>query len=128
MAGLSAAVKNSIGDALYLQTNWTAPTTLYLSLHSADPGTTGASEISGSSYARVLVTTSFTSVDGVITNSVQIDFPEVTTPAYTATHWGLWSASSGGTYYHGGDVNPDKLHAIGAIPSFAVGELDVTIT
>lgn len=128
MAGLSNAVKDSIGDALFMQVNWTAPTTLYLSLHTADPGGTGASEVSGSSYARVLVTTAFTSVNGAITNASQIDFPEVTSSSYTATHWGLWSASTAGTYYTGGDVSPDKLHAVGAIPSFAVGELDVTVT
>jgi hypothetical protein len=129
MAGLSTAMKNSIGDMLYNQTNITAPTAIFLSLHTADPGATGASEVSGSAYARVNVTAMFSaSASGAVTNDVQIDFPEVTTSSYTATHWGLWSASSGGTYYHGGDVNPDKLHAVGSIPSFAVGELDVTIT
>ena len=128
MALVSAAVLNSIGDALFTQTNWTAPTTLYLSLHTATPGATGASEVSGSSYARVLCTTSFSSVDGTVTNTAQIDFPEVTSSSYTATHGGIWSASSGGTYYVGFDVSPDKLHAVGSIPSFAIGEIDFTIS
>lgn len=128
MALLGASVANSIGDALFTQVNWTAPTALWMSMHTATPGSTGASEVSGSSYARVNVTTSFSSVDGVITNTAQIDFPEVTSSSYTATHIGFWSASTAGTYYVGADVSPDKLHAVGAIPSFAVGEVDFTIS
>jgi hypothetical protein len=129
MAGLSTAMKNSILDMLFNQQNITAPTAIWLSMHTADPGATGASEVSGSSYARVNVTNSFSAAaSGAITNDVQIDYPEVTGSPYTAAFWGLWSAPSGGTYYKGGDISPDKTHPVGSVPSISVGELDISVS
>ncbi len=126
MAGLSTASANKLLDCLVNQTNWTAPTTPYLSLHTANPGTTGASEVSGSSYARVVVTTKFpAAASGLCSNDVAITFPTATTPGYTVTHWGLWDASTAGNFLAGGDVSPDKVIGIGGIPEFAIGELDL---
>jgi hypothetical protein len=76
----------------------------YVSLHSADPGTTGASELTGGSpaYARVAVTWN-TASGGSVTNSSSLtfNFPASTTAAY----FGIWSASTAGTYYIGGALN-----------------------
>lgn len=76
----------------------------YCSLHTATPGTTGASEVSGGAYARVAVAWSTASA-GSIANSgaLTINLPAST----TATHFGLWSASSAGTYYIGGALSPN---------------------
>ena len=76
----------------------------FISIHSATPGTTGASEISGGSpaYARVAVTWNAAS-GGAVTNSnaLTINFPASATAAY----FGIWSASTAGTYYIGGALN-----------------------
>jgi len=77
----------------------------YVSLHSADPGTTGASELTGGSpaYARVAVTWNAAS-GGSVTNSgstLTFNFPASATAAY----FGIWSASTAGTYYIGGALN-----------------------
>ena len=79
-------------------TNWA-----FVSLHTADPGTTGASEVAGGSYARVAVSWNAAS-GGSITNSgsLTINLPASTTAAY----FGIWSAVSAGTYYIGGALSP----------------------
>ena len=75
----------------------------YVSLHTADPGTTGLSEVTGGSYARVAVTWNAAS-GGSVTNAanVTLNLPAST----TASYFGVWSASTGGTYYVGGALNP----------------------
>ena len=75
----------------------------YVSLHTADPGTTGASEVSGGTYARVAVTWNAPS-SGSVTNSgsLSINLPASTTAAY----FGVWSASTSGSYYIGGALSP----------------------
>lgn len=69
----------------------------YISLHTADPGTTGASETSGSGYARKLTTWTGGSSDGSVAGS-EVTFDA---GAGTYTHIGIWSASSGGTFIAG---------------------------
>lgn len=125
---LGTGIKDSIANALLNQANWTAPTAIYLSLHTADPGTTGASESADGTYARVNVTSSFPSSSGgsAVSNDVAIEFAALTTGG-TFTHYGLWSASTNGTFYHGGDINPDKAVGAGEILRFAIGQLTVTI-
>jgi len=76
----------------------TASTTYYLSLHTADPGTTGASEVTGGSYARQAIV--FTETGGVATSNAAITFAGM--PAAAGNLWfGLWSAVTAGTYKHG---------------------------
>lgn len=75
----------------------------YISLHTADPGTTGASEASGGSpaYARQQTTWTGGSSDGTVTGSeVTIDVA-----AGTYTHFGVWSAASAGTFVGGGSLS-----------------------
>ena len=75
----------------------------FVSLHTADPGTTGASEVTGGTYARVAATWNAAS-GGSVTNSgaLSINLPASTTAAY----FGVWSASTAGTYYIGGALSP----------------------
>jgi hypothetical protein len=75
----------------------------YVSLHTADPTTTGGNEVTGGSYARVAVTWNAAS-GGSVTNSgaLSINLPASTTAAY----FGVWSASTSGTYYIGGALSP----------------------
>ena len=72
----------------------------YISLHSASPGTTGASEISGGSYARVQTTWSASSGGSKAGSQVTLNVPASTTIAY----FGIWSAASSGNYVGGGPL------------------------
>lgn len=67
----------------------------WISMHTADPGTTGANEATGGSPAYARKQTTWTSgTTGTNTGSVvTIDLP-----AGTYTHAGIWSAATGGTF------------------------------
>lgn len=71
----------------------------YASLHTADPGTTGADEVTGGTpaYARKALTWSASSGGSKGASLVTFDVPAST----DVTHFGLWSASSGGTFLGG---------------------------
>ena len=71
----------------------------YISLHTADPGTTGTSEATGGSpaYARKLTTWTGGASDGSVPGS-QVTFDA---PAGTYTYIGIWSAATSGTFVAG---------------------------
>lgn len=75
---------------------------VYASLHTADPGTTGASEATGGSpaYARKVITWGSPSAGVVSGGTVTFDIP-----AGTFTHIGFWSAVTAGTYVDGYALN-----------------------
>lgn len=95
----------------------------HISLHTADPGGTGASEVAGGSYARQAVTWDAPSGGtGGITNDPSFDIPAGT----TITHYGLWSASSSGTFYGGGALSASEAY-VGA-GTYVLTANTVTIT
>jgi hypothetical protein len=87
----------------------------FASLHTADPGTTGTSEVTGGTYARVAITWSAGGSDGISTATVNFNVPAST----ATTHVGLQSASSGGTFR-------DK--AVCVIPSGTARVVPVNLT
>jgi hypothetical protein len=93
----------NVGDATGLRGS-TTPGSLYLSLHTADPGEAGAqntSECAYTNYARQPVARSsagFTVATSNATLTSAVNFPQSTTGANeVATHWGLGVALSGAT-------------------------------
>ncbi len=68
----------------------------HASLHTADPGTTGTSEVTGGSpaYARIALTWTAGGSDGIYTTSATFNLPAST----AVTHVGLWSALTGGSF------------------------------
>lgn len=76
-------------------------TTYYASLHTTDPGTTGAHEFTGGSYARQAVHFG-TATTGLSKSAIAVTFTGL--PAKTGKYIGLWTALSGGTYKWGGHL------------------------
>lgn len=81
----------------------------FASLHTADPGTTGTSEVSGGSpaYARKAIAwaaAAASSMAKTATNPV-FDVPG----AVTITHVGFWSAVTAGTFYGWGDITDETF-------------------
>lgn len=79
----------------------------YISLHTADPGTTGANEATGGSpaYARKATTWTGGTVDGTVTGSqVTIDVP-----AGTYTHFSVWTAATAGTFVGSGALSANAV-------------------
>lgn len=71
----------------------------FLSLHTADPGTTGANEVTGGSYIRQSITWASASGGSQLSSNGQT-FAGM--PAEAGNLWiGLWSASTSGTFYWG---------------------------
>ena len=70
----------------------------YISLHTADPGSTGTAEVTGGSYARQPTNWAAPAASAATGSSVTIPVPSGT----TITHWGVWSAVSAGTFLYGG--------------------------
>lgn len=99
----------------------------FVSLHTADPGNTGANEVSGGSYARQAMT--FSNVGSnptVASNTGVVQYPTATAPWGTITHFGIWSASSGGTFLGSAAVTTPKTIATDDIARWEIGALDVS--
>ncbi len=129
MAGFSNAVEAAILDCYFNQTNITAPTALYLALFPSAPDVAGSggTEISGNGYARVDVTAAFSAASGgTVTNSAAVDFPTASGAWSAAVAWGLYTASSGGTYLLGGSCSLGAL-ASGEFHRIPAGDLDYTL-
>lgn len=127
-----------IGDAGGLLPSATAGS-LYVSLHTADPGAAGlqnTSECSYTGYARVAVVRSASgwTVAGSNptsgSNAAAVTFPQSTSGPQTATYYGIGDASSGATKlrYSGLITSPVAGLVINPsiTPSFAIGTATVT--
>jgi len=111
-----------IGDAAGLQNSATAGS-LYVSLHTGDPGETGTqatSEITYTSYARVAVARSgagWTVTNNSVSPAAAITFPAGTGGSGTATHFGVGTDSSGaGVLLFSGTVTPNIVCGDGVTP------------
>lgn len=96
----------------------------YCSLHTADPGETGASEVTGGSYGRQSASFGAAS-GGAISNDANITFTSM--PATTVTHVGLWDASTSGNFLWGGALTASKTTNSGDTFQINTGDLDVTL-
>jgi len=107
----------------------TRPTAWYVSLHTADPGDTGANELGSSGYTRQQVSNGFsTSTTGAVSNEAQIQWTNSSGGNWTqVTHFGVWSLSSAGTFYGGGSLTAAKTINDGDTATFAIGDLDITL-
>lgn len=127
--GLKDTVRNSLLLALTAQTTFTAYSAVYVSLHTADPGNTGASEVSGGSYARVNTTTKWgTPSSGSVSSNAALQFATATGSWGTVSYAALWDASTTGNFIGGGALTASKTVASGDTASFASGNLTLSIT
>jgi hypothetical protein len=81
-----------------------------ISFHTADPGTTGANEISGT--GRPATTWGTTSNGTKVGSQVSAAISGST----TATHWGIWTAPTGGVFLYGGALGaPESFGSAGTL-------------
>ena len=126
----NAAIAN-IGDAGGLQPSATAGS-LYVSLHSADPGEAGGqttNEVAYTNYARVAVARTaggWTVAGNTSSNTALIQFPQCGASGATATYAGIGTSSSGaGLLMFSGQLSSSLTIANLITPQFAAGDLDV---
>ena len=98
-------------------------TSLYVSLHTSDPGETGnqtTNETSYTSYARVAVTrnsSNWTVTANSVSPAANIDFPACTGGTATITHFAVGTASSStGKLLYSGTVSPNISVSSGVTP------------
>lgn len=116
-----------IGDASGLQPAGTAGS-LYVSLHTADPGEAGdqaTNEITYTSYARVAVARTvggWTVTNNSVSPASAITFPSGTGGSGTATHFGVGASSSGaGKLLYKGTITPNIVCGNGVTPQLTTG-------
>lgn len=128
-------LEGKILDLLYSVAAFTPGATLYVALHTADPGEAGTqstNEVSGTSYARVAVTNNATNFPaasgGSKSNGTAINFPTPGAGGWgTATFWSIGDASNGaGNIYNSGALTVSKTINQGDTVSFAISALTIT--
>ncbi len=100
--------------------------TLYVSLHTGDPGSTGLNEVSGGAYVRK--TSTFTlsgSNPTVAANDVVVQYDQATASWGDVSHFGVWDAASGGNFLGGGPTGTTELIAPNDIVRWEIGSLEV---
>ena len=125
MAGFSNDAENDLLDHILSISSWTMPAGCYVSLHTADPSDTGASECTGGSYARQGDTAFSAAVGGASDNDSDISFTNM--PACTVTHVGIWDSATVGTFLLGGSLDASKVVNSGDTFTISAGDLDVTV-
>jgi hypothetical protein len=121
-----------IGDAGGLQNSATAGS-LYVALHTADPGEAGTattSESAYTSYARVAVARDaggWTVSGNSATNTALIQFPECSGGSETITHVSITTSSSGASkILYSGALTASRSVSSGIQPQFAASALSIT--
>ena len=121
-----------IGDASGLQNSASAGS-LYIALHTGDPGEAGTaatSEAAYGSYARQAVARTvggWTVSGNQASNAALIQFPECSSGSETITHVSITTAVSGTSkILYSGALSASRSVSSGIQPQFAIGALTVT--
>lgn len=108
----------------------TAPTTVYVSLHTADPGDTGANEATTGGYARVSQSFAAASTDGGGTTTISSNADATIGPftgSETFTHMGIWDASTSGNFIAGGALSSSRSVVSSDQIKFNSGNITVSL-
>lgn len=126
-------LENEILDHIFTDVGFSAGVaTIFLSLHSADPGETGASEISASGGGPLRITatrnTDWNSAStGLTDNANALTWSGM--PSATVTHVGMWDDSAGASenFLMGGSLSATAVLNSGDTFEIAAGDLDITL-
>ena len=103
-----------------------APSAVYLSLHTSSPGEDDGNEISGNGYSRQAITFAAASSGSAASNSVE-EFTASGGAFGTITHFGSHDASTAGNLlYYGALTGGGKTIADGDTLRFASGAITIT--
>lgn len=121
-----------IGDATGVRGSTTAGS-LYVSLHTNDPGEAGdqtTNETSYTNYARVAVARTsggWTVSADTVSNAALVQFAQCGTTGATLQYFGVGTDSSGtGKLLYSGSLTSPLTVSSGIQPQFAAGDLDIT--
>ncbi len=127
---LSNYAENEALDWLFTDSTVTRPTAWYASLHTDDPGETGANEVvvgTDADYVRKSVTFADAS-SGATSNEAAITWTvDTASSGYTIIYVGVWDASTSGNFLGGGALYAAHAVVADGVVSFAIGDLVVTL-
>ena len=107
-------------------TAYTAPTTLYLAIHTTNPAEDNSgTEVSGSAYARQTV--AFTVTTSTASNTAAVEFPTATGSWGTLTHVGVYDALTGGNLLAYAALTTSKIISTNDVFRVPAGDLDITL-
>lgn len=135
MAALGAHYKDFVLNWMLNNAAVTRPTAWYISLHTADPGTSGANEVSGGSYARQKANADDTGFapasGGTASTDAAVSFtgmPAVGSPG--VQYVGVWdhaSSTDDVNFICGGPLAAAKIVNAGDTFTLASGDLDIAL-
>jgi hypothetical protein len=123
--GLSATIANDFLEWIFnASATATAPTNIWIQLHTGDPGAAGTANVAGNATRKDLTAAMGTASGGAITNTAAVTWTtgEVDT-SEDYTHWALFDASTAGTFLCSGTVTANAV-TTGDEFTLPIGEID----
>lgn len=138
MSAASNYTEENVINALLRGVTFPLPSTVYVSLHTSNPGETGANEVLTSNWPAYVrkdaavggaINTGWAApTDGVTTNSKQIVYPGMNGASnLTVSHWALFDAATGGNPLAYGALQTARTLQPGDVFVFDIGALTVTM-
>ena len=121
-------LETKVLDHVFGATAYTAPSTLYLALHTANPAedASGAEvSTSGTAYARAEV--AFTTSGNTTSNTAAVEYSTATANFGTVSHVAVWDASTGGNMLAYAALTSSKTIETGDVFRVPTGDLDITL-
>ena len=126
MSAKSNYLEGKLIEHVLRNVSYTSPSTVYLSLHTADPTEAGSgAEVCGSGDGRQPKAFGAHS-DGACSNSAVEEFTASGGSFGTVTHFGIFDASSSGNLLYYGALTASKVVADGDTLKFAIGSITIT--
>lgn len=124
--GLASATAQSLLNALFNQTNYTAPTALWIQLHIGDPGASGTANVATETTRKDVTAVFATASGGTVTSDTAVTWTAVAgTEDYT--HYAIFSASTAGTFYWSGTITANSVTA-GDTFTLPIGDIDGSLS
>lgn len=121
-------LETEILDHVFANNAYTAPSTLYLALFTANPDEDGSgAEVSTVGTAYVRQTVAFTVTGNTASNSGAVEYPTATASFGTVSHVGIYDASTSGNLIAYAALSSSKAISTGDVFRVPVGDLDITL-
>lgn len=115
-------------DHVFGGSAYTAPSTLYLGLHTSNPDEDNSgTEVSTSGTAYARQTIAFTTSGNTTSNTAAVEFATATANYGTVSHVGVYDASSGGNLLAYAALTSSKTIETGDVFRVPAGDLDITL-
>jgi len=119
---ISNYAENKILDHVTGEAAWTMPTTVYVKLHTGDPGEDATSNAATETTRKAASWSAASS--GSIATDATIEWTNVSTTE-TYSHWSLWDASTGGNALWTGALSASA--AVTAGDTFQITSLTLSL-